>query len=204
MPAVVMPLVALSIWRILIAFEHCASAAAIVDDPSRQELEWGSALLEGGIATLLLVHGAAVLILGRRPIAFSWPFAVSIMLLCSVALSAALLDAPLARVPWVYAATIVTGVAILSRLLPFSWISLYTGAVVGGGVGFVLAAPAFDPLVASFGAAPGVVLAFVGGVLGRTVVPTRCVAMAPALHRGACLGASSGPRQRPGGCLRCT
>jgi len=173
-----MLLVALAMWRVLVAFEHYRLSVQTLGDPSIQELEWVSALVEGGIATLLLAHAAAVAFVARRSIVFRWPFAVSTTLLCTVIVSGALLDAPILRVSWVYALLIVVGMATLSRLLTFSWISLYVGAAAGGSLGFILTTPILDPLAGFFVAAPCVLFALIGAVLGR-MVPLWLVLRAP-------------------------
>jgi hypothetical protein len=161
---------AAALWRAIVAVQHYRLSLATVDDPSIQELEQVSAMIEGGIAVVLLAHAAALFALFRRPLVFSWPLALGVALVCAATLGGAMLGFPLLSIPGVYPATIVVAVAVLSHLLTFGWVSLYLGALVGSVLAWYVASPVLDALVLLFVAAPCVIFAFLGAGLRQLIL----------------------------------
>jgi len=158
-------LIAGAIWRTFAAVAHYQASLTIVNDPSMQELEQVGVFVEGGLALLLLIHGIALVVLSWRPIEVRWSYAGAAAITCTVILGATLLSVPVFSWPGVYPAAIVASIFFLSRVLPFGWISLYFGAVVGTAVAWSVAAPAIDPFACLAVAVPGVALAFFGAGL---------------------------------------
>ena len=159
-----------AVWRALVALHHYQSSLAVADDPSIQELEQVSAVVEGGISLILLAHGAALFALSRRPLQIRWPYALGVALVCAVILSGSLLGAPAFSLPGVYAASIVVSVSILSHFLMFGWVSLYLGSLAGSALAWYVVAPVTDVFACLFVVAPCVALAFLGAGLRLLVV----------------------------------
>ena len=156
-----------TLWRGFVAIAHYRRALGIHDDPSARELEQVSALFEGGIALILAVHALLLWRLARRGFEFHWRLAFGIALLYGLALFAALSGAPVPGIVVLYPVVVATGSALLSRSLPFSWPSLYSGAVAGGVPGCYAALPTADATVCLFAIAPGIVWVLLGAGLGR-------------------------------------
>jgi hypothetical protein len=159
-----------AVWRALVALQHYRSSLAAADDPSIQELEQVSAVVEGGFALILLIHGGALLALSRRPLQIRWPYALGVALVCAVILSGSLLGTPVFSLPGVYAASIVVSVSILSHFLMFGWVSLYLGSLAGSVLAWHVVAPVTDVFASLFVVGPCVALAFVGAGLRSLVV----------------------------------
>jgi hypothetical protein len=165
MPFLAASFAAGAVWRALVALHHYQSSLKAADDPSIQELEQVGAVIEGGIALILLAHGGALLALSRRPLQIRWPYALGVALVCAVILSGSLLGAPLISLPGVYPALIVASVSVLSHFLWFSWVSLYLGSLAGSVLAWYVLAPVTDVFVSLFVVGPCVALAFLGAGL---------------------------------------
>jgi hypothetical protein len=180
MPFLAASFAAGAVWRALVALHHYQSSLKAADDPSIQELEQVGAVIEGGIALILLAHGGALLALSRRPLQIRWPYALGVALVCAVILSGSLLGAPLVcavilsgsllgapliSLQGVYPALIVASVSILSHVLRFSWVSLYLGSLAGSVLAWYVLAPVTDVFASLFVVGPCVALAFLGAGL---------------------------------------
>lgn len=154
-----------AIWRALVAMHHYRSSLAISDDLSIRELEQVSAFIEGGLSFIFLIHAAAFVALSRRRLLIRWSYTMGLTLMCAIAISGSLLDAPIISVAGVYPLTIVISAAVLSHYLVSDWLSLYLGAVVGGMIGCYVGVPQTDAFVCLSVIGPCVVLAFIGAGL---------------------------------------
>ncbi|MGB5717531.1 MAG: hypothetical protein WBN81_10600 [Gammaproteobacteria bacterium] len=65
----------------------------------------------------------------------------------------------------VSAIAIVAGVAVACVLMRFNWASLYSGALPGSTLGWLLTTPAVDVFAGLFVVGPAVVYAFLGAAL---------------------------------------
>lgn len=159
---------ALGIWRGVEAGLHFVASRAIVDDPSIRELEEVSAALEGIFAVVLLIHAAVAFNMARRGVLIEPRLTLLLAVFAAALLGASMTGlAPVLRIPGVYPVAIVAGAAILCRVLPSSWLSLYLGAVIGSVAALVFTSPSLEPFAFLGVVAPFVVLTFAGGALGR-------------------------------------
>ena len=158
------------VWRAIIAGSHLMAAHRIDNDPSLRELEQATGWLEALVAVVLLLHAVAVTTLFRRGVTVSPRLVVGLSLYCGVVVAAALLGIEMFRIPGMYPGAIALGAFALAYLPRFSWLSLYLGVVIGGGVAWVIAAPDNDPLACLFVIGPSLIYALAGGWCARKMV----------------------------------
>lgn len=156
-----------ALWRGVIAWQHHVKAQTIINDPSIQELEEVSALLESGAAVVLLIHAILLAVATRRRFAFPVPHALAVAALCALVLAGTLGSAPILENPGVYPLTIVTGVAIISLRLRFGWLSAYVGAVSGCVLAWYSVVPVSDAFACLFVTIPCVVYVLAGAGVSR-------------------------------------
>jgi len=154
-----------AVWRAILAVQHYRLSLAVVDDPSIRELEQLGAFLEAGLCLVLLVHAALLVFYSRRPLIIFWPFVAVTGLLCASVIAGTFAGLPLLNLTGVSAIAIVAGVAIACVLMRFNWASLYSGALPGSTLGWLLTTPAVDVFAGLFVVGPAVVYAFLGAAL---------------------------------------
>lgn len=154
-----------AVWRAILAAQHYRLSLAVVDDPSIRELEQLGAFLEAGLCLVLLAHAALLILYSRRPLIIFWPFVAVTGLLCASVIAGTYAGLLLLNLTGVSAIAIVAGVAVACVLMRFNWASLYSGALPGSTLGWLLTTPAVDVFAGLFVVGPAVVYAFLGAAL---------------------------------------
>jgi hypothetical protein len=158
-----------AVWRLTLAIRHYRIALAITDDPSAQELEQVSALLELGLGFALLAHAVAAACLVRRPLRLHGVVILAIAAVTGVLIAGSLMQAPVLSAPGLLPASLILGCMGAGYFSGAPWASAYLGALTGSVIGFCVGSPSIEPLAAAAVTVPSVVLALVGVALGRLV-----------------------------------
>lgn len=154
-----------ALWRIVLAISAYLVTAPIVDDPSARELAEASALVECGLAVMLLAHAAGAFVYTRQRLAFNWVAVSSIALVSGLCLTSALTG----LMGGLYPVVLVGAIATLGYRFPREWASFYLGGLGGCVAAWVAIVPDRDPFVGLFVVVPSLVYVVIGAVLGSWI-----------------------------------
>lgn len=163
--ALVAVLGAAALWRAFLAVEEYLAATRIVDDPSAREFAEASALLECGLAILLLAHAAGAFVYTRRRAVLNWPAIGSVALVSGLCLLGALGG----LTGFLHPVLLVVATAVLGWRFPREYLSFYVGGLGGCVVAWLVAGPDRDPFVGLFVVVPSLVWVLLGSVVGSRV-----------------------------------
>ena len=156
-------------WRAVLAWRHYRASLTLVGDPSLRELEEVTALVETGLAILLLAHAGGAWLLAKRPVRFDVKVAVGVAALLAVLFGLSLLQNMFHGTGGWYPAFAIAGCAALAYVFPRRWLSFYSGSVVGSAIAWWSVSPEPDVFVGLFVVAPSVAFALLGAGVGSVL-----------------------------------
>ena len=157
------------LWRAALAWRHHRASLALGGDPSLQELEEVTALVETGLAILLLAHAVGAWFLARKPLRFDLKVAIGVASLCAVLFGLSLLQNMFHGTGGWYPWFAIVGCASLAYVFPRRWLSFYGGSFVGSAIAWWAVSPEPDAFVGLFVVAPSVAYALLGAGVGSVL-----------------------------------